>query len=95
MLPSKQDTEVKPKKDEEVVDESLSFHSTLQENTRTLSKSNSSLYCWPSELDQLVDDMTKNGNDAFKDACCDKINKRLRTACGEITKLSVLNGQNI
>ena len=86
----KQDTEVKPKKDEEVDDESLSFHSTLQENTQTSLKSNSSLYCWPSELDQLVDDSTKNGNDIFKDACYDKINIRLRSACGEITELSVL-----
>ena len=86
----KQDTEVKPKKDEEVDEESLSFHSTLQENTSTLLKPNSSLYCWPSELDQLVDDSTKNGNDIFEDACYDKINIRLRTACGEITELSVL-----
>ena len=62
----------------------------MQENTRTSLKSNSSLYCWPSELDQLVDDSTKNGNDVFEDARYDKINIRLRTACGEITELSVL-----
>ena len=90
LSPSKQDTEIKPKKDEEIDDESLSFDSTLQENTRTSLKSNSSLYCWPSELDQLVDDSTKNGNDVFEDARYDKINIRLRTACGEITELSVL-----
>jgi len=78
------------KKDEELDDESLNFHSTWQGNTHTSLQSNSSLYCWPSELDQLVDESTKNGNDIFKDACNDKINIRLRTACGEITELSVL-----
>ena len=90
LSPSKQDTEVKPKKDEVVDDESLSFYSTLQENTRTSLTLNSSLYCWPSELDQLVDESTKNGNNISKDPCNDKINIRLRTACGEITELSVL-----
>ena len=70
-----QDYDTKSKKDEESNDVSLCSNSVLkQDNCDRSLNMNSSIYCWPSEMDRLFDENSGAANETIEGTCFNKFN---------------------